>query len=75
MTYRLHDCTGLLVLTVFSLLQAREAGQALAQEVGSLAARLAAATAPSLQEAYRLSKEVGLLTDVRVLFPLLSLMY
>ncbi|XP_046907071.1 alanine--tRNA ligase, mitochondrial [Hypomesus transpacificus] len=53
----------IVALTGDEATQAREAGQALAQEVGSLAARLAAATAPSLQEAYRLSKEVGLLTD------------
>uniref|UniRef100_A0A4W4HR28 Alanine--tRNA ligase n=1 Tax=Electrophorus electricus TaxID=8005 RepID=A0A4W4HR28_ELEEL len=43
--------------------QAREAGQALLEEVESLTARIAADRAPSLQRAQRLSKEVGLLTD------------
>ncbi|KAL1006215.1 hypothetical protein UPYG_G00069350 [Umbra pygmaea] len=43
--------------------KAREAGQALAQEVDSLSARLAAANSPSLAVSHRLAKEVGMLTD------------
>uniref|UniRef100_A0A6Q2WWI2 Alanine--tRNA ligase n=1 Tax=Esox lucius TaxID=8010 RepID=A0A6Q2WWI2_ESOLU len=43
--------------------QAQEAGQALAQEVESLMARLAAVTSPCLASTYRLAKEVGVLTD------------
>ncbi|KAK3509974.1 hypothetical protein QTP70_023795 [Hemibagrus guttatus] len=42
---------------------AREAGQALLEEVDSLAARITAGPAQSLPTAIRLSKEVGLLTD------------
>ncbi|KAG7315507.1 hypothetical protein KOW79_021595 [Hemibagrus wyckioides] len=42
---------------------AREAGQALLEEVDSLAARITAGPAHSLPTALRLSKEVGLLTD------------
>ncbi|KAJ8002204.1 hypothetical protein DPEC_G00177390 [Dallia pectoralis] len=44
--------------------QAREAGQTLGQEVESLSARLAAVTSPSLSAAYRLAKDVGVLTDI-----------
>ncbi|XP_072527226.1 alanine--tRNA ligase, mitochondrial isoform X2 [Salminus brasiliensis] len=43
--------------------QAREAGQALLQEVESLTARIRANPTLSLATAQRLSKEVGLLTD------------
>ncbi|XP_030627949.1 alanine--tRNA ligase, mitochondrial [Chanos chanos] len=43
--------------------EAREAGQALLEEVESLTARIAASNAPTLLTAHRLSKEVGLLTD------------
>ncbi|XP_017314348.1 alanine--tRNA ligase, mitochondrial [Ictalurus punctatus] len=42
---------------------AREAGQALLEEVDSLTTRITAGHAPSLPAALRLSKEVGLLTD------------
>lgn len=50
--------------------KAREAGQSLAEEVGSLAARLTAYSAPSLPEANRLAKEVGLLTDTVDITPI-----
>ncbi|XP_076841241.1 alanine--tRNA ligase, mitochondrial [Brachyhypopomus gauderio] len=43
--------------------QAREAGQALLEEVESLTARITANHTPSSRSAQRLSKEVGLLTD------------
>lgn len=48
--------------------QAREAGQVLTQEVESLSARLAMVTSLSLADANRLAKEVGILTDVCMLF-------
>nr|XP_029538207.1 alanine--tRNA ligase, mitochondrial-like isoform X1 [Oncorhynchus nerka] len=43
--------------------EAREAGQVLTQEVESLSARLATVASPSLADANRLAKEVGILTD------------
>ncbi|KAK6300187.1 hypothetical protein J4Q44_G00282850 [Coregonus suidteri] len=43
--------------------EAREAGQILTQEVESLSARLAVVASPSLADAHRLAKEVGILTD------------
>lgn len=44
--------------------QAREAGHALAQDVDSLAARVADSAPSSLDSAHCLTKEVGLLSDV-----------
>lgn len=56
----------MLLFYFFIPIKAREAGQALLEEVDSLTARITAGHAPSLPAALRLSKEVGLLTDVRM---------
>lgn len=52
---------------ILLFVEARDAGHAMREEVESLAARVGVDNALSLPAAQRLSKEVGLLIDVRFL--------
>lgn len=45
--------------------QAREGGQAMQEELESLVARIEVASVPSIPAAQKLSKEIGLLMNVR----------